>query len=76
MEDLKNEVKSKNEELVLMETLKCEQEQKNEVLMTEIEKLKTEKEEQAASLKSEIDTANAAITEGKLKTLFDYFFLK
>lgn len=65
VEDLKNEVKSKSEELVLMETLKSEQEQKNEVLMTEIEKLKTEKEEQAASLKSEIDTANAAITEGQ-----------
>ena len=74
MEDLKNEVKSKSEELVLMETLKSEQEQKNEVLMTEIEKLKTEKEEQAASLKSEIDTANAAITEGEFKTLFEYSF--
>ena len=57
-----------------METLKSEQEQKNEVLMTEIEKLKTEKEEQAASLKSEIDTANAAITEGEFKTLFEYSF--
>jgi len=65
LEELKEEVKCKKEELFSMENLKAEQEKTNEVLMNEIENLKTEKEKQVVSLKMEIDTVNAAITEGQ-----------
>ena len=58
-----------------MENLKAEQEKTNEVLMNEIENLKTEKEKQVVSLKMEIDTVNAAITEGKIIFLLGSPFL-